>query len=567
MKKQLSKILALAIVAIMCVSMAAPVFALPGMTTGEGEDAKQVSTYVYFDKDLIMPKDATVPDVSFSFTLVKNGENKKDTGKIGTIDGWDVYEGIFDGKWTTSEDVPESDGEKVDVEHVGPSYEKEDGTTVVFLPTSYTVEFDASHPTTPGQYPSGTKKLDLEDPKASGILATVDEKYATESFEVDFQYVNYTAPGIYRYKITEDKPTEDGISQVGVYSKTDDEEKSIEKGAEVKGTYVTYYIDVYVVATYNEEGEQELVIGDIIVTDEDRLTTDSENDADGDGLIDEFPEEEPDPDPTKPNPTVPGKLPAGGEGDKDTEEPGEGEKNDEDKIPDEDPSDDDDDEKDPDGPDVDPNPDVNKGQSKADFINRYEPLTLTLTKVVTGNQGSHDQYFVFEIDFDLKKVDDPKDEEGTKVTISDGVYKIVDTDSNSGSAGYLVVKNGVGQATVNVKHHNTITILVPYKTQYTITETAVKDYKTAATTEEATADELAGWTPADWTKEENASKLGLSINNEADENGMSESVDVTFVNHKEGTLPTGIMMAIAPFAALMGVGLVGGAVVLGKKRK
>ena len=48
---------------------------------------------------------------------------------------------------------------------------------------------------------------------------------------------------------------------------------------------------------------------------------------------------------------------------------------------------------------------------------------------------------------------------------------------------------------------------------------------------------------------------------------VSEDVTAAFTNTRSGVIPTGVLLTVAPFAAIMAVGAVGIIVMVGKKRK
>ena len=477
MAKKFIRILAVGLALIMCLAMTVPAFAAEG-------DVVSTSGKVYFDKDLVMPKDATVPDVKFDFKLEANNR-----GNGIHVEGWEVHTGIFNLKVEETEPAPE------------PPAQEEAETT---LKTEYSVSFDATHPTTPGS-------------DRQGAIADKDHKYATESFYVDFNNVDWPEPGIYRYMIKETVEERDKVGGITYTEKV-------------------FYIDVYIVS--DDDGN--LSVGNTVVTEDDFLEPDPEKkgtegdeDTNNDGVVDE---------PTLPKKEDGTKIDASGpkepeEPGKEPQEPEEGKTNPEDKLPNE-PAD-------PEDPnDTKDNGGINKGESQADFINNYQPLKLVLSKTVRGNQGSRVAYFQFDIEVS---------------GLDDGVYKIVGN-NDQGDDGYIVVRSGKGTVTVNLKNNQKITILVPYGTGYTITEDAdaasASEYKTS--TDSQAAEKTFDWSGITTGAEEDKTVTASNMANDA---------TVAFVNYQEGTIPTGILMTVAPFAALMGVGLVGGAVVLKKKRE
>ena len=260
MKKQFFHVLALVLALTMCFAMALPVLAAGDDASGL-EYTPNTSGEVFFDKDLIMPKDATVPDVEFTFTLAANVNTPDLEGAV--YKGWEIHKGIFNLKSTVTE---EQKAEKnTPVEGVG----------------KYSVAFTAVHATTAGGV------------TGNAILSDSSKKYATESFSIDFSKIDYKEPGIYRYKVTEVLGNAAGITYTDA-TVTDGKQK-------------TFYVDVYV--ANDENGNP--TIADVIVSENDELDGQT---PDENGEVD--------PDPTDPNPAPGGKTNAGGEG---NEENGEGE--------------------------------------------------------------------------------------------------------------------------------------------------------------------------------------------------------------------------------------------------
>lgn len=165
------------------------------------------------------------------------------------------------------------------------------------------------------------------------------------------------------------------------------------------------------------------------------------------------------------------------------------------------------------------------------FTNTYDTYDLTLENKVEGNQASHTQYFKFTV----------------KLTNSvDGTYNVTltnaDQDAISSSDDYsgqtndktVTISSGTGTATFYLKNGQSIVIPGLAKgTNYEITETDADGYTVSDTGKQGALD-------ADKT--------------------------VTFTNTKGGVIPTGVMLVVAPFAALMVVGGVGAFAIAKKKR-
>lgn len=178
------------------------------------------------------------------------------------------------------------------------------------------------------------------------------------------------------------------------------------------------------------------------------------------------------------------------------------------------------------------------------FTNLYDTSDLTFRKEVTGNQASRDKYFEFT------------------VAITDAVagtkYQVVldDADVTSGTNAATIAANTgktnpseltVGEdGTVTQKfylqHGQEITIQGLAKdTKYDVTENP-EDYKSTA----------AGVT--DYT---DAVKGGI----------VSTDIATSYLNTRDGVIPTGVVMAVAPFAVVTLIGGAGAVTLAMKKRK
>ena len=334
------------------------------------------------------------------------------------------------------------------------------------------------------------------DPTTAGsdndnVTKVATEKYATKTMDLDFSAVKWPEPGVYRYTFKETKGSKADIT----YDET------------------TFYIDIYVVD--NGNGPE---IGNTVVTKKDTITPDPDPDATPDSGSGEGGSATPTPgidesekvDANVPTPEVtPTPNP-------DDVLPGETQPSDPDVTPTPDPN------------TTTPNPGTNLGESNADFINRYTPVILKLEKKVTGNQGNKDEEFEFEVKLGP--------------TVENGVYTIT---NNSGIVGRLVVREGVGVATVKLTDSDSIQLYVRTGDAYMITEHGAEDYETTSTGAAT-----------------NAAKGGAKVASGA----AAATNEVVFTNHKQGDIPTGVLLTIAPFVVLMAVGLFG-LIAVAKKRR
>ena len=154
------------------------------------------------------------------------------------------------------------------------------------------------------------------------------------------------------------------------------------------------------------------------------------------------------------------------------------------------------------------------GDKSAGYTNTYDTSNLTFSKTVSGNQASRDKYFA----------SNPND---ATTCIGNAVTQ---------PQRLTVPADGTVTQVFYLQHGQEITIKGLAKgTEYAVTENP-EDYKQTAP--------------------DNAS--GTIV---------SEDVTAAFTNTRSGVIPTGVLLTVAPFAAIMAVGAVGIIVMVGKKRK
>ena len=185
-------------------------------------------------------------------------------------------------------------------------------------------------------------------------------------------------------------------------------------------------------------------------------------------------------------------------------------------------------------------PNAELGDKSSGFTNEYDTSNLTFSKTVSGNQASRDKYFAFT------------------VTISDAVAGTVYTvdlsnaDKSIGAnpnAATTVITNDVTQpASLTADNNGTVT-----KTFYLQHD------------QEITIQGLAQGTK--YEVKENAEDYKSSNPNGITGTIASDDVTAAFTNTRSGVIPTGVLLTVAPFAAIMAVGAVGIIVMVGKKRK
>lgn len=354
-----------------------------------------------FNKYLVMDSDANVPNVSFSFSI--------EPGQV--VNNTAIKQGIYAERVTIDTAVFTSE---------------DSGSTENGLPTD-------------------------------GVDAvTPNKKYASKEVRVDFRNVSFSAPGIYRYIITENSETpETGITYASSLT-----------------------LDVYV--GYEEKDG---VISDTTLVVMDYILHDG----------------------TFPNP--------------------------------------DDDE-------------LNNGYKGVGFVNQFTSYQLSLSKVVTGNQGDRDKYFIFNVVLE-------KANPSTKVFLSGSEYEIIETtigtyDKSTNTLSLDDGDDGSVSFTCKLKHNGSLIIHgLTSSTIYSIEEEDCSSEGYTTTVKVDAADPIIS--------------NSTDVNSPEDDNMARTMGDsshtVVFTNTREGTVPTGILLDVAPYIILGGVVIVGFVVLIGSRRR
>ncbi|MBR3636794.1 MAG: QVPTGV class sortase B protein-sorting domain-containing protein [Lachnospiraceae bacterium] len=182
-----------------------------------------------------------------------------------------------------------------------------------------------------------------------------------------------------------------------------------------------------------------------------------------------------------------------------------------------------------------------------EFVNKYPTDTLTLKKLVTGNQGSRDQYFAFTIKLESTTegtVDDAvvvgvsgQDKEPAANAATEYTAAVMEAANNITSLTGAQLKEGY-ILYLQDGDEVTFTGLVE-NCSFTITE-ANKDYTVSTKLEQAEEEDVTGSEP---------SVTGT----------MDKDAIVTFTNNKQGTIPTGVILSVAPWV-IAGIVIIAGVV-------
>lgn len=174
-----------------------------------------------------------------------------------------------------------------------------------------------------------------------------------------------------------------------------------------------------------------------------------------------------------------------------------------------------------------------EGKSQG-FTNTYDTSNLTFKKEVSGNQASHDKYFEFTVTIDnavpgtVYNVDingATQTSGSNAATIAANAKQTNVTELTADNAGKVTKK-------FYLQHGQEITIQgIAKESKYSVTENA-EDYK--------------------------STEAGV-VNYTAPVSGTIESADLktSYLNTRKGAIPTGVIMTVAPFAAVTLLGAAG----------
>lgn len=177
------------------------------------------------------------------------------------------------------------------------------------------------------------------------------------------------------------------------------------------------------------------------------------------------------------------------------------------------------------------------------FTNSYDTSDLTLRKQVKGNQASRDKYFEFTLNIASAQPNTKYDVviDGADATSGTNAATI---SANAGQSNVTsITTDNTGKATQKfyLQHGQQVTVQgIAKDTTYAVTENT-EDYKSTANTVAAPVVEIKADTGS------------------AEVNGTIASKDLTtgYLNTRDGVIPTGVIMAVAPFAAVTLLGAVG----------
>lgn len=187
-------------------------------------------------------------------------------------------------------------------------------------------------------------------------------------------------------------------------------------------------------------------------------------------------------------------------------------------------------------------PTVASGKAKG-FQNTYTTHDLTISKTVSGNAASHDEYFEFKVKIEgavagtVYDVDLANADATTKTNA-------INTTAHTNPASLTVGSDGTIEQSFWLQHGQSIMIKgLANNTKYTITEDDATLDKSGYTTTVAQTGDTDGTFTADARKLENAA--------------ITADTTDAFTNAKSTTIPTGLYQMILPSVLFVGIALIG----------
>ena len=175
----------------------------------------------------------------------------------------------------------------------------------------------------------------------------------------------------------------------------------------------------------------------------------------------------------------------------------------------------------------------------ASYVNEYETKDLAFSKEVTGNQGSRDKYFKYTVTIDGLNASDTftVDLDNAEAAPTTNNATSYDTMSNPASVTGSDLASGVD---FYIRHGQSIKILgLPTTAEYNVVEEKEDYTQTAGNTLEAVA--------AQGTEGQSGYVAAKSYN-DSNSGTMATDKYVGYTNTRNGIIPTGVLLTVAPFA-------------------
>ncbi len=170
------------------------------------------------------------------------------------------------------------------------------------------------------------------------------------------------------------------------------------------------------------------------------------------------------------------------------------------------------------------------------YMNRYTTHDLTLSKTVTGNQGSKDQYFRFTVNI---QADTPGTKFDVDLSQADATTLVnaYSPEAHTNPAQLTLGSDNTVTQDFWLQHGQSIVIQgLPDGASYTITE-ATEDYRVATQVKEGDGEEQAGTA------------------SEVSDTAIQGDTTVRYTNDKTGIIPTNLITHSGPYAAIAASGI------------
>lgn len=215
-----------------------------------------------------------------------------------------------------------------------------------------------------------------------------------------------------------------------------------------------------------------------------------------------------------------------------------------------------------------------QNKKSSGFVNRYETVDLTVSKAVTGNQGSKDKYFKFTIKSNTTL-------EATDKFYLSGNFEADPTATSATSyetkAMAVTANNAVLDATTNSYYVTGVTLNTGYDiylqagqnvtvnglpkgVSYNVTEVA-EDYTPSTVVSGDTTND-----GDDLTVDTDNVDIAAGNTAAVSDTNLTQDTTVAYTNDRSGTIPTGVILSIAG-PAVVGLAVVGGIIFLNVKKK
>lgn len=391
-------------------------------------------TETTFKKHLVIPKDSTVPNLIFAYSITAGNQVLGDDTHV-------------------------------------PVYAGDDAGRVIGAPTIA----DEQAKFTPAD---DAHTIDGTD--TDGIANSTEKKYATKDITIDFSSVKYKEPGVYRYIVHEDDQTPSGVTFDTELDRTLDVNVEDSNGSLVVSSYVMYYGNL---ATAQHKTDVKMANNKKNAKALDNAST-AEDES------------------------------------------------------------------------------IQVGDKCDNYVNSWPAQNLYIGKSIAGNQASKDKYFRFTVALSNAG-------SGTHIAVA-GNYNATDTLTSEVNGATTIIDGTTGYqnpSTITTDANQEATVVfylqgnqyvklmgLPENAEYTVTEDSyVTDgYVSEATKPAAGTEPEVSFTIIDGT--ENLKFVNATT-------GTIGTVDVLtgYINTKQGTIPTGVILSVAPWA-IAGVVILAGVV-------